>query len=272
MWNLVLPFKSKSKANILSVGCLCIFSAFIGAQSANAEELFTPPAQASQQNTTVTQTILKSASDLSQFGEDSPYKHYFKKDESLVWQLSLPSQIGEAEPLGILVYISPSPSGFIPEEWKPLLAEKKLMWISADRAGNNVEAQRRVLQALFAVHLASQYHHVNKNRIYIAGFSGGGRVASMMAPLYPALFRGGVFMGGANELSFTKKEFESMKSNRYTFINGDADFNLAESKRVFKKLKSSGIEQVAFFEVPHLAHQPPPAATLASAVDFLDGK
>ena len=37
---------------------------------------------------------------------------------------------------------------------------------------------------------------IDESRIYVAGFSGGGKVASMLAVIYPEVFDGAIPMGG----------------------------------------------------------------------------
>jgi len=189
----------------------------------------------------------------------------------LRWQVTLPENHAAQSPQGLLVYISPQNSGKIYEGWKPLLTKKNLIWIAADEAGNGFSAQRRVLQALLALQLASKKYSIDKQRIYIAGLSGGGRVVSMMAPLYPEMFTGSIFIGGANDWgSKLPEKISLMRKSSYVFINGDSDFNLKESKKVFTKFKQSGISNLEFIEVPGLGHSPPDTNWLVTAIDFLD--
>ena len=201
----------------------------------------------------------------------APYLAYFKKNETVSWQLSTPANYQAQSPQGLLVYISPQDSGQIYEMWKPLLWEKNLIWIAADNGGNDFLPQRRVLQALLAVQLATKNYQIDKQRIYLMGFSGGGRVASMIAPLYPESFAGSIFMGGANFWgSKLPEKFPLMSKKSYVFINGESDFNLRESKNVSQKFKKAGLENVEFFEVPNLGHMPPDAKWLGAAIDYLD--
>ncbi len=219
-----------------------------------------------------TQTIRVQAADLPAMATSSVQQAYFRMDETLVWQNTFPSVSAQPVAMGLVVFISPTDSGAIPEDWKPLLIQKNLVWMAADHAGNGASPQRRVLQALYAVQWARKSHTIDPRRIYIAGFSGGGRVATMMAPIYADLFRGGIFIAGANEIAYQPAELARLQKNRYAFINGEDDFNLAQSQRVYKKLKRSGIDGVRMIEVPGLGHEMPSAHWFAQAIDFLDGK
>jgi hypothetical protein len=228
-------------------------------------------ANSDTQNNVINVSIEASLSDLISADNIKPYLAYFKKNEVVRWQVTLPENYKMQSPQGLLVYISPQDSGEIYDVWKSLLADKNLIWISADKGGNGFSAQRRVLQALLAIQLATKNYKIDKQRIYLAGFSGGGRVASMMVPLYPEVFTGGIFMGGANYWGSEMPEKISLiRKKPYVFINGESDFNLKESKKVNEKFKKSGVGNLEFFEVPGLGHMPPDAKWLAAAIDFLD--
>lgn len=246
---------------------LCLISIFIlvASQKLHAQT------NSIEQNGFIDSSIEAKLSELISAENIAPYLAYFKKNEIVSWQVTLPKNHEAKPPQGLLVYISPQDSGEIYEMWKPLLIEKNLIWISADKGGNDFSAQRRVLQALLAVQLANKNYRLDKQRIYVTGFSGGGRVASMIAPLYPEYFSGNIFMGGANSWgSKSPEKFALMRKKSYVFINGESDFNLKESKKVSERFKQAGLSNVEFFEVPGLGHMPPDAKWLGAAIDYLD--
>ena len=247
--------------------CLCLFSILIVTLSQQLHVHANPV----EQNGLINSPIEAKLSNLISAENIVPYLAYFKKDETVSWQVTLPANHEAQSPQGLLVYISPQDSGGIYEMWKPLLIEKNLIWISADKGGNDFTAQRRVLQALLAVQLAAKNYKLDKQRIYVTGFSGGGRVTSMIAPLYPEAFTGSIFMGGANYWgSRLPEKFSLMRNKSYVFINGENDFNLKESKKVSEKFKQAGLSNVEFFEVPGLGHMPPDTKWLGAAIDYLD--
>lgn len=244
---------------------LCLILLILASQKLRAQ------AYAVEQNGVVNSPIEAKLYDLISAENITPYLAYFKKNETVSWQVTLPANYEEKSPQGLLVYISPQDSDEIYEMWKPLLTAKNLIWISADKGGNDFTAPRRVLQALLAVQLVSKNYKLDKQRIYVTGFSGGGRVTSMMAPLYPEPFTGSIFMGGANSWgSKSPEKFALMKNKSYVFISGENDFNLKESKIVSEKFKHAGLSNVEFFEVPGLGHMPPDAKWLGAAIDYLD--
>ncbi|WP_372016574.1 alpha/beta hydrolase [Pseudoxanthomonas sp. 10H] len=201
----------------------------------------------------------------------APFLAYFGRDETLRWRISAPRDAAARAPQGLVVFVSANGSGTVPAMWRPLLVEKNLVWIGADDAGNDASTQRRVLQALLAARLAARAHDIDPRRIYLAGFSGGSRVASRMAPLYPQAFRGYVFMGGASAWGREPpRDLPLMRERGYVFVNGSDDFNLDEGRSVSRRFRGAGLDHVEFIEVPGLDHHLPDAAVLGWAIDYLD--
>ena len=74
--------------------------------------------------------------------------------------------------------------------------EHNLIWISANKSGNRVLVSRRVMKAILALNAIQQEYALDETRIYVAGFSGGGKIASMIATDYANTFDGGLFICG----------------------------------------------------------------------------
>jgi hypothetical protein len=119
-------------------------------------------------------------------------------DEAIEWQVYVPETYDPEHPAGILTYISPTQKGSIPPQWKTLLDEQNLIWIGANNSGNKVRVQRRMAYALTAPAVINKSYQIDDARVYLAGFSGGGRVASMVAAEYPEIFKGAIFKAARN--------------------------------------------------------------------------
>lgn len=104
----------------------------------------------------------------------------------------------ETLPWGVLIWISPSPTGYVPRGYERVLAERKLIWISIHNNGNNRETLERFGLTLCAAYNAQLLYDVDPERIYLAGLSGGGRSTSMLATVYADVFRGGMPVVGCN--------------------------------------------------------------------------
>jgi pimeloyl-ACP methyl ester carboxylesterase len=106
--------------------------------------------------------------------------------------------------------------------------------------------------ALDAAYNMKKRYNIDTKRVYIAGHSGGGRVATQVAMHYSDVFKGGVFIVGCNYWESTKipsrpsshwppgmlkprsKLLALAKyEGRYVFLTGDKDFNCEETKAYF---------------------------------------
>ena len=121
---------------------------------------------------------------------------FFSLNEDLTYELRWP--VSKMARPGVLIYISPKPGAGLPEAWAEVLDEFSLVWVGAQNSGNDVHTARRVGMALLAPVVASQAGPIDDNRVVLSGFSGGGRVASMMMPVYPGRYAGALFICGAN--------------------------------------------------------------------------
>jgi hypothetical protein len=192
-------------------------------------------------------------------------------DTPIEWQLYVPASYDPGRPVGLMVYVSPTSSGRIPPGWKPVMAEKNLIWIAANKSGNRIASVRRGSFALLATVLAKREYAIDRNRIYISGLSGGGRIASVVAPQYAQLFKGAVYNCGVNFWGDeTPKLMEQVKANRYVFVTGSKDFNRRETRKIFGAYRKAGVENIKLLDIEHMSHSNPDALNFAAAIDYLD--
>lgn len=195
-------------------------------------------------------------------------------NKSISWQVYLPNNYSSDNPPGLLVYISPSNSGQIPQDWRAIMDEFNLIWIGANSSGNNVPTLKRLTYALLAPRiLAKQGYTTMANRVYLSGFSGGGRVASLLASDYPHIFKGAIYNSGANKwLNMTPEKLELMQNNRYVFIAGRSDFNLDDTKRVYRFYKKAGLKNLKLKVVNRMGHENPNFKNYRAAIEYIDAK
>jgi predicted peptidase len=112
---------------------------------------------------------------------------------------------------------------------------------------------------------------IAQQRIYVSGFSGGGRIASVVATNFPEVFKGAIYNCGVNFWDEnTPESLKLIRNNRFVFITGSKDFNLRDTKRVFKKYEKAGVEQIKLMVIPHMSHSNPGRSDYAQAIAFLD--
>ena len=194
-------------------------------------------------------------------------------EEAVEWELYVPDGYDPSSPAGLLVFISPIDSGRMPGRYKPVMDEKNLIWIGANQSGNRVRVARRMSLALLATVLADSHLRIDPARVYVSGFSGGGRTASAVAPEYAQIFKGAIYICGVNFWDARKPELMDMvRDNRYVFLTGSKDFNRSETRRVHRAYRRADVEDVLLLEVAGMDHRMPPMEDLATAIDFLDAK
>ena len=173
-------------------------------------------------------------------------------------------------PSGVLVFISPHDSGELPKGWDAVLDAQDLQWIAADGFGNDRPTAERMLVAVMALKLAVRLQPSDKQRRYVAGMSGGGRVASRTIANFPQLFSGAIFMVGADYSMPVDAELLGVFTPRpMVFITGSRDFNHREMKSVHARYRKWGA-RLLLIDQPGFGHQLATPEQLSTAIDFLD--
>lgn len=189
-------------------------------------------------------------------------------DHLVSWKIYVPEK---PKNNGVLVYVSPTPSGEPDSGWPEVFEDKNLIWVAAERFGNTEPSAQRVLVALMGLTKVQQSFQVDYSRIYIAGLSGGGRVASIAATSFPRIFTGAIYIVGADFWKEKDKPLVDLISrNRYVFITGDRDFNRQEIRKVFKKYIKAGAGQALLMDLDGYGHHNPDTGQLSTALEFLD--
>ncbi|MEQ8179831.1 MAG: PHB depolymerase family esterase [Amphiplicatus sp.] len=192
-------------------------------------------------------------------------------DHDIEFELFVPETYDASKPAGVFVFVSPSPAGEIPRDWKKIFEAKNLIWVSVAKSGNKRPTMRRIVETIVSPAYVTQNYAIDPKRIYVAGFSGGGRIASIVAPNYPDMFAGAVYICGVNPWEKEQPAaLEQMRANRYAFVSGSEDFNLRETREAhgeYKKAKLDALLQVS----PGAGHDMPDARKLEAVIDYLDG-
>jgi predicted esterase len=179
----------------------------------------------------------------------------------------------DAAPTGVLVFVSANDSGELPAAWAPVLDSRHLLWISADGFGNSQLAAQRVLVGLMAARLAQRFLAPGSQRIYISGFSGGGRVASMCITRFPRYFHGALFIAGADfAMPDDTSAASRVAARRLVFLTGNRDFNQREMKSVYRRYREAGVSATLLMDERGFGHELASAGQLDTAIEFLDSR
>jgi predicted esterase len=191
-------------------------------------------------------------------------------DRALSFRVRIPQNAALS---GVLVFVKPTNSGDLPPDWAAVLDRRNLIWIAANDFGNEQPRAQRVLVAMAAVKLIESTTTVDTRRVYIAGMSGGGRIASTIITRFPRRFTGALYIVGADPWTSAEQPLlPRIAANRYVFVTGSRDFNRSEMKRLFSKYQAAGVTRSLLMDLPGFAHEYPNADQLAQAIEFLDAR
>jgi hypothetical protein len=137
--------------------------------------------------------------------EAARYAELMSLDKRIIWEVYLPDN-DATEPPGVHVFVSPTRNGRILGQWRGIMDQQNLIFIGANNSGNQIPVTRRMVMALMALKVLELNFPVDSSRISVSGFSGGGRVASMLAGQYPEVFSGAVYICGVNPLQESLKQ------------------------------------------------------------------
>jgi len=200
------------------------------------------------------------------------YQKILDPDDPVRWTVYHPAQGGETPP-GVFVYISPVNLARIDPRWRRVMDEQNLIYISAHQSGNRVRTNRRMVLAVFALRALEGRVPFDASRLHVSGFSGGGRVASLVASQYPEAFTAALYICGVN---FWKESqtprVDRVIQNRFVFMTGSRDFNLSDTRQVHQRYLKAGALNSELMIVPGMSHELPDAAWLSRALQYLAGE
>jgi predicted esterase len=214
--------------------------------------------------------------------------HYDIAQES--FEVYVPDCYDSNTPFGLIVWISPHSSGSIERPAiKQLMDKHKLVWIGANNSGNDTSTySRRIPLALDAVYNMQKLYNIDPNRVYVAGISGGGRVASITAFHHSDVYDGGIFINGANfwqnipipgknsswDAGSPKPQPENLQRakifGRYVLLTGDSDNNRLQTQTYYKIGFKRCLNNVSYIQVPGMGHEMPPAEEFDKALEYVD--
>ena len=194
-------------------------------------------------------------------------------DELITWEIYVPDSYQPKNPAGLMVYISPSMSGEIPRRWKSVMDKHNIIWIAANRSGNRVMVVRRAVFAIVAPTLAGKHYKIDRERIYLSGFSGGGKIAGMVAADYSHLFKGAIFNCGINSLDkHPPKQFELFRQNHFVFVTGTKDHTLEQTEKIYRQYVESGVENSKLMVIRNMTHRNPGSSDFDKAIQYLNSR
>lgn len=177
---------------------------------------------------------------------------------------------------GLLVFVSPSDDRLpLPRDWWKTLARERLVFIEARDSGNDRSVlDRRIPLALHGYGLVRRRYRIDPERVYVGGFSGGSRVAQMIALGYPDIFRGALLLAGSEPIGtrgFVPPSRELMRlfqaRSRIVFSTGSEDLpNRGRDMRTQRNFAELCVQGVATVPQTGLDHWVPRRIGLIKAL------
>jgi len=244
---------------------LILLVAFCQSLPAIAEQAINPPGNEFELSYTVTDLVGERAA--------QGVAEVVATDEAIRYSVYVPKNYDPDNPPGVMVYISPTPSGDVPDSWKPVLDSQNLIWIGAHQSGNRVLVARRVLFGILAPTVIDKHYRRNNERVYLSGLSGGGKVASRVATTQPGLFKGAMYNCGVDPIDVTDENtLDLVRANHFVFVTGEHDQARRPTKKVLRGYKKAGVENVLLMDIANMSHRNPNSFHFREAIEYLDSR
>lgn len=104
----------------------------------------------------------------------------------------VPSSYDGTKPFGLYLHITPGEQGGLPGGYQPILDEKRMIFVSADKTSNNRAHWERVARSMNALATVRSQWKIDPNRTFVGGMSGGGHMSFLTHALYSTEFRGAI--------------------------------------------------------------------------------
>jgi predicted esterase len=201
----------------------------------------------------------------------------------------LPNGYDPRRPAGLLVWIDArmgGGGGEPPAAFNDALDNLGIICVGAANSGNDRYAVDRYQLALDATATACRRYHVDSRRVYVAGISGGGRVASILVGCFPDVFTGAVPIVGMDTYqnvptgtgSFVPAGFlrppdgllRLLKQRPIAPITGPHDVNYNVILSAAYLMQRDGL-RVRVFEYADMGHEMPAPTRFRESLAWIDG-
>ncbi|MBU0677074.1 MAG: hypothetical protein KJ626_03080 [Verrucomicrobia bacterium] len=193
------------------------------------------------------------------------------------------------EPFGVFTFISPGPKMTeLPEGWAKVMEKMKLIFVAPQRADNNQYTGRRGGLAVVSALGMDDLFEVNRQRMYVGGFSGGARMACRVGFYHPEIFSGVIAISGAEYrrpienvrasqkgdyglfVVDAKRAAEAKKRVGFAFVTGSKDFRQGNIQDIYYDGFLKDGFRCRLLESKGMGHQLCDGDTLTKAIQFIE--
>jgi hypothetical protein len=224
--------------------------------------------------------------------DQDPNINYHLNPSNGHFYVRVPPGYSEQTRNGLIVFIdSDDQLTEPPRGWAAILDARHLLFIAPQNAGNRQNTARRLGLGVLAASEMLKHYRIDRERIYVSGYSGGSRIAGILGFFQPDLFRGTIQNCGTdfyrnvpkvNAISLTdnaghpflfeatEREIQAAKRVRFALITGSEDFRRGNILDIFYGGFTKAGFQAKLFDVPGMSHDVADGATLNAVLDFLE--
>lgn len=201
------------------------------------------------------------------------------------YKVRLPSAIDPKFPSGLVVWVSPTDEGSPPGVLHGVADDLGLVLAGPDGCGNDRPVGDRLQLCVSTIADVMWRHHIDPRRVYVAGLSGGGKIATILQAGCPEMFGGCIPIvgtgwrrdepiGGGQAWprivgQAAKGAAELLRSRRIAPVTGPGDFNYRSVLAFTEQMKEDGLA-VRVFDVAGLGHAMPSEEVMGNAVRWID--
>ena len=179
---------------------------------------------------------------------------------------------------GLIVFVPPWNGTVVPSDWVPVLEQSGLIFVSVARSGNDASVLgRRYPLAIIGEYNVAKRYRLDPLRIFIAGFSGGSRVALRLALAYPDVFRGAILNASSDPIGNSRAPLPPkdlflrfQETMHLVYVTGDRDVVPTINDRAsMRSMRDWCVFNVDSYIEPFVAHDAMSATALSRALEFL---
>jgi pimeloyl-ACP methyl ester carboxylesterase len=178
---------------------------------------------------------------------------------------------------GAIVFVPPWNRAALPSDWIPALDQSGVIFVSAARSGNDASVLgRRYPLALLGEYNVANRYRLDPQRVYIAGFSGGSRVALRLALTYPDVFRGAILNASGDPIGDSRSPlppkdlfFRFQETMHLVYVTGEEDTRVNNDRASMRSMRNWCVSNIDSYVEPLVAHESMSGSALARALEFL---
>ncbi len=188
------------------------------------------------------------------------------------YELFVPRGFDARKPQAAILFISPGERPMGHSVWQQACQELGVILAGPHAAGNDCPMQRRVRIVMDVLDDLRRKFKIDPDRTYLAGFSGGGRVACGIGFALPEYFGGVIPICAGGELreeSWLRQRVVDRLS--VAFLTGESDFNRGEVERWRQPMLADFGVRSRTWTHPKLGHAIPAGKSLVEVFRWLEG-